>query len=206
MANKLPQNKAGKSAATPHQGATPRPKHSAWWYLKIFFISLQLVVFCGIVISMAILRGIYDQLSRTVLPNTDFITERNKADKTVIYAADGKTVLAEFRGERRKYVSLDELKTSKTWKGKTVKVNRLGRRHAFHRRCALLYASRHGRQAHRESGLGQPDFRRRDFAGRFSTITEQLAVNLVSDAHQVDFAAPANRAAGAATGKALHQR
>lgn len=155
----------------------PRPKHSVWWYVKIFFISLQLVVFCGIVISMAILRGIYDQLSRTVLPNTDFITERNKADKTVIYAADGKTVLAEFRGERRKYVPLEEMKGTSTWKGKTVKVNRLADA-TLSIEDARFY-THPGMDAKRIAKAAWVNLTSGDSTSQGgSTITEQLAVNL----------------------------
>jgi penicillin-binding protein 1A len=87
--------------------STPRQRHSFWWYLKWIFIIGQLILFCGIVISATMLYGVYQQLDK-IVPDVRRITVHNKTEPTVVYAADG-TKLAEFKGEQRNWIQLEEM-------------------------------------------------------------------------------------------------
>ena len=97
--------------------AAQRYPHSFWWYLKWFVIVLQLVVFCAIIVTVTTGYGIYQRLSK-IMPDVSYATQRNKGEATRIYASDGKTVLGEFKGESRKWISIDDLKITRK-NGKT---------------------------------------------------------------------------------------
>lgn len=96
----------GAQSATP---AVPvRYKHTFWWFVKWFFITLQVLVFCAIVFSAIVLKGVYDKLPE-VIPDVRLLMERNRAEATRVYAADG-SLLAEFKDDERKWVPLESLK------------------------------------------------------------------------------------------------
>jgi membrane carboxypeptidase/penicillin-binding protein len=63
----------------------------------MFFITLQLMVFCAIVVTLAIGKGIYDQLSK-IVPDVSLITQRNKAEATRIWSAEGNKRQARVAG------------------------------------------------------------------------------------------------------------
>src|SRR5688500_5166341 len=107
------------SARPASRASTPRQRHTFWWYLKWFFISLQLVLFCAIVATASILYGIYQRLDQ-IAPDVRRITGHNKAEQTIVYAADG-TILAEFKGEQRDWIPLEEMKRTVSRNGKSVK-------------------------------------------------------------------------------------
>src|SRR5687768_5889262 len=109
----------GVATHPPVVPVTPRRyPHTGWWYLKWFFIALQLVIFCLIVVTVSLGYGIYNKLSE-VVPDVRLMMARNKAEPTRIYAADG-SLLAELKGEQRDWVPLDELKVWRQRGGKNV--------------------------------------------------------------------------------------
>ena len=97
----------------------PRQRHTFWWYLKWFFISIQLILFCVIVATASILYGVYQRLDK-LTPDVRRITVHNKAEPTVVYAADG-SKLTEFKGEQRDWIQLEQMKRTVSRNGKTVK-------------------------------------------------------------------------------------
>ncbi len=101
-------------------GAAPqlRFRHSFWWYLKWFFITLQLLVFCAAIVAFCIGKGLYDQLEK-VVPDINLLMARNKAEPTRVYAADG-SLLAEFRGDARQWIPLSQLKVQRKKAGQTI--------------------------------------------------------------------------------------
>ena len=164
--------------ALPQSGA-PKPKrvaHSFWWYLKWFFISIQLVLFCAIVVTVCIGKGLYDQLNK-IVPDTRFITSRTKAEPTRVYAAD-KTLLAEFKGEQREFIPLEQLKVTRQRGGKDV----VETGHLINATLSIedaRFYTHPGMDAYRIVGALYSNFKNPDSTQQGgSTITEQLAVNI----------------------------
>ena len=164
--------------ALPQSGA-PKPKrfaHSFWWYLKWFFISIQLVLFCAIVVTICIGKGLYDQLNK-IVPDTRFITSRTKAEPTRVYASD-KTLLAEFKGEQREFIPLEQLKVERQRAGKDVVENG----HLINATLSIedaRFYTHPGMDAYRIAGALYSNFKNPDSTQQGgSTITEQLAVNI----------------------------
>lgn len=154
---------------------TPRQRHSFWWYIKWFFITLQLIIFCVIVVTVCIGKGIYDELSQ-IVPDVHYITTRNRVEATRVYAMDG-SLLAEFKGDERDWMPIDQLKVMRK-RGKT----------SIKEPCRLIDAtlsvedvrfySHPGVDAKRVVGAALADYRSHGAGQGGSTITEQLAVNL----------------------------
>ncbi|MDQ3814143.1 MAG: PBP1A family penicillin-binding protein [Armatimonadota bacterium] len=180
-----PRRGAGTAPSAPPpagrpSGGKPRSKrvpHSFWWYLKWIFITLQLLLFCLIVVTLSIGYGIYNRLSE-IVPDVRYITMRNKAESTIIYAADGKTILAEFKADVRKWIGIDDLKV---WRnrgagprqepGNLVKATLAVEDARFY--------THPGMDAKRILGAAWANVRNSDGLKQGgSTITEQLAVNL----------------------------
>jgi penicillin-binding protein 1A len=171
--NQAPQPNATADAPT----RARRYPHTFWWYMKWVFITAQLVLFCAIIIVACIGKGMYDQLQK-VVPDTRFITSRSKAEPTKIYAADGKTVLAEFKGEMRDFMPIERLKVQRKRNNKTV--TELG--HLINATLAIedaRFYSHPGMDAYRIAGAAVANFKNPEGTQQGgSTITEQLAVNI----------------------------
>ena len=105
------------STPSPNYGNAKRPRHTFWWYLKWFFITLQVVLFCVIVATVAILFGVYNRLNE-IVPDVRSITVRTKAEPTTVWAADG-TLLAKFQGEYRDWVDFADLQRKVQRNGQT---------------------------------------------------------------------------------------
>lgn len=174
LSQRVPPQVAGGGAAAPLPQRFPR---SFWWYLKWFVIVLQLIVFCAIVVTVTAGYGIYQQLSK-IMPDVSYITSRNKGEATRIYASDGKTVLGEFKGESRKWISIDDLK-----------ITRNNGKYSYQAPGRLIDAtlsiedarfySHPGMDPKRIAGAALANFRSGDAKSQGgSTITEQLAVNV----------------------------
>jgi len=103
-----------QSPALPVSTTPRRMRHSFWWYLKWLFIALQLVLFCAIIMTITMMKGVYDEMSK-IVPDFRLMMVRNKAEATRIYGSDG-TLLAEIKGEQRKWVPFEELKKRKIGK------------------------------------------------------------------------------------------
>lgn len=171
-----PRSVAAPAAGTARRGATKRHPHSFWWYLKWFFISLQLVIFCVIVATVSIGKSLYDQLNK-IMPDTRFITARNKAEPTRIYAADG-SLLAEFKGDQREWISISDLKVKRKRNGKTrTELGNLAKA-TLAIEDARFY-KHPGMDAYRIAGAAVANVKNPDGIQQGgSTITEQLAVNI----------------------------
>lgn len=156
-------------------GSRPRPRRTFWWYLKWFFICLQLVLFCAIIVTASVLYGIYQRLE-TVTPDVRKITSHNKAEATVVYAADG-TKLAEFRGEQREWIALDKLNRTVTRDGQTVEEPGWLPRATIAVEDWRFY-SHPGMDPIRVAKAALVNFRSGDVEQGGSTITEQLAKNV----------------------------
>jgi penicillin-binding protein 1A len=157
-------------------GKPRRYPHSLWWYLKWFVIVLQLIVFCAIVITVTAGYGIYQELSK-IMPDVSFVSARNKGEATRIYASDG-ALLGEIKGERRKWVSIEELKTTRKWGNQNVRVPGRLMDATLSIEDARFY-SHPGMDPKRIAGAALANFRSRDSTSQGgSTITEQLAVNI----------------------------
>jgi penicillin-binding protein 1A len=153
-----------------------RYPHSFWWYLKWFFISIQLIIFCLIIVTICVGKGLYDQLNK-IVPDTRFITARNKAEPTRIYASDG-TMLAEFKGEQRNWISIETLKVQRKRYGKTVTEAGPLINATLSIEDARFY-THPGMDAYRIAGAAVANFKNADGVSQGgSTITEQLAVNI----------------------------
>lgn len=91
----------------------------------MFFIGLQMIVFCLIVVTVAVGKGIYDRLSQ-IVPDVHFIEQRNKAEATQVWSApdtNGKRqLLAEFKGQHREWVPIEDLKVWRKWGNQKVQV------------------------------------------------------------------------------------
>ncbi len=158
-----------------------RYPHSFWWYLKMVFIALQLVVFCAIVVTLAIGKGIYDQLSATV-PDINLMSQRAKTGSTKIWSAPdvntGKRILlAEFKGEARRWMPIENLKITRKIGGKDVQVAGRLIDATLSIEDARFY-SHPGMDIKRIAGAALANFRAGAAVQGGSTITEQLAVNI----------------------------
>lgn len=91
--------------------APPRFRHTFWWYTSRFFILLSVVMFCVIVAAATMGKGLYDELQNTV-PDLRVLLEKNRAEPSRIYAADG-SLLAEFDLQEREYIPIDDLKVER---------------------------------------------------------------------------------------------
>ena len=158
------------------KAAPKRYPRSFWWYLKWFFITLQLIVFCAIVVTVTAGYGIYQQLSK-IMPDVNGITSRNRAEATRIYAADG-TLLAEIKGEQRRFIPISDLKVSRQYGKKWISVP--GR--LIDATLSIedkRFYTHPGMDPKRIAGAALANFRSRDSTSQGgSTITEQLAVNV----------------------------
>ena len=163
-----------QSPALPIPGAPRRLRHSFWWYLKWVFIALQAVLFCAIIMTITMMKGVYDEMSK-IVPDFRLMMVRNKAEATRIYAADN-SLLAEIKGEQRKWVAIDELKKRKV--GKKWDQN------TGHLVSATLAAEdsrfylHPGMDPKRIVKAAWENARSGTAAQGGSTITEQLAVNI----------------------------
>lgn len=97
-----------------------RFRHSFWWYIKWFFITLQLVVLCTVIVAGSIGKGLYDELQK-VVPDLRLLLAKNRAEPTRVFASDG-SLLAEFDTQERVWEPIDDLKVWKNWKGKRIRV------------------------------------------------------------------------------------
>ncbi len=163
----------------PQSGNAPdkrRFAHSFWWYLKWLFISVQLILFCAIVVTICVGKGLYDQLNK-IVPDTRFITSRTKAEPTRVYAAD-RTLLAEFKGEQRDFIPLEQLKVTRKRSGRDV----VESGHLINATLSIedaRFYTHPGMDAYRIGGALLSNFRNPDGTQQGgSTITEQLAVNI----------------------------
>lgn len=155
--------------------AAPRLRHSFWWYLKWFFITLQLLIFCAMIVAFCVGKGLYDELGK-VVPDINLLMARNKAEPTRVFAADG-SLLAEFRGEARQWIALDELKVQRSRAGKiTTEPGRLIDA-TLSIEDARFY-SHPGMDAKRLIGALLANYRSGRVTQGGSTITEQLAKNV----------------------------
>ncbi len=162
----------------PQAGSTPgpaKPRHTFWWYVKWFFISIQLILFCAIVITGSVLYGVYQRLE-TVTPDIRRITNHNKAEPTVVYASDG-TKLAEFKGEQRDWIALEKMARTVKRGGKETK--ELGwLPHATVAVEDWRFFSHPGMDPVRVVKAAFVNARAGDVEQGGSTITEQLAKNV----------------------------
>ncbi|MDF2439097.1 MAG: penicillin-binding protein, partial [Abditibacteriota bacterium] len=167
---------AASAAGAGKRASTRRYPHSFWWYVKWFFISLQVLIFCAIIATVCIGKGLYDQLNK-IVPDTRFITSRNKAEPTRVYAADG-TLLAEFRGDQREWIPISDLKVKRQRNGKNrTELGNLARA-TLAIEDARFY-KHPGMDAYRIVGAAVANVRNPDGIQQGgSTITEQLAVNV----------------------------
>ena len=169
------------SSASPRSGASnaraakSRKPHTFWWYVKWFFISLQLVLFCTIVVTASMLYGIYQRLEK-VTPDLQRITAHSKTEPTVVLAADGST-LAEFRGEQRDYIPLSDMDRTVKRNGKTVSEQGWLPRATIAIEDWRFY-SHPGMDPIRVVKAAIVNFRAGDVEQGGSTITEQLAKNV----------------------------
>ncbi|HEX8463902.1 MAG TPA: PBP1A family penicillin-binding protein [Abditibacterium sp.] len=150
-------------------------RHTFWWYLKWFFISLQLLVFCTMVVAFCIGKGLLDELNK-VVPDINLLMARNKAEPTRVFAADG-SLLAEFRGETRQWIPLDELKVQRSRGGKIVTEPGRLMDATLSIEDARFY-SHPGMDPKRILGALRANYRSGRVVEGASTITEQLAKNV----------------------------
>lgn len=150
-------------------------RHTFWWYLKWFFITLQLVVFCAMIAAFCIGKGLYDELNK-VVPDINLLMSRNKAEPTRVFAADG-SLLAEFRGESRSWIPLDELKVQRT-RGNTITTEPGRLIDATLSIEDARFYSHAGMDPIRIGGALLANYRSGAVEQGGSTITEQLAKNV----------------------------
>jgi len=163
------------------RGGTPaappaKLKHSFWWYIKWFFIIVQIVVFCVIVTTVSVGWALYNRMNE-IVPDLRLMEARNKAESTKVFASDG-SLLAEFKGEQRKWVPIEELKVTKLRNGQ--KVRDFG--HLINATISIedsRFYTHPGMDPKRIVGAAYANFKHRDSTKQGgSTITEQLAVNV----------------------------
>ena len=111
------------------------------------------------------------------MPDTRFITSRTKAEPTRVYAID-KTLLAEFKGEQRDFIPLEQLKVKRERGGKEVSENGYLINATTSIEDARFY-THPGMDAYRILGALVANYKNPDRNQQGgSTITEQLAVNI----------------------------
>lgn len=155
------------------RAASMRRPRTIWWYIRGFFLTLLAVLFCVIIVTAVMLKSVYDQLSK-VMPDVQVIDARTKAEPTRIYAADG-SLLAEFRGEQRDWIPIEDLQT---------RDNSNVRQPGYLIKATLAiedarFYTHAGMDAKRILGAAWANFRSGNAARQGgSTITEQLAKNI----------------------------
>ncbi len=164
----------GNSSPAPALAA-PRFGHSFWWYLKWFFIMLQAVVFCALIVAATAAKGIYDELPG-VVPDLRLLLAKDRAAPSRVYAADG-SLLAEFKTQERKWIPLDDLKTFKSEKGQVVVTPGRLIAATLSIEDARFY-THPGVDAKRIVGALIANFKAGGVSQGGSTITEQLAKNV----------------------------
>jgi 1A family penicillin-binding protein len=176
----VPSGPAPGSSSMPAR--PPKFRHSFWWYLKWFFYSIALVVFCMVVAVASVGYGLYKELEK-VVPDTRLIQTRTKAETTRIYAADAKTLLAEIKGEDRIWKPFEELvKDANKWPTlPTPEAKAANVRNVLKATLAIedaRFYQHPGMDAKRLAGAAVANYRSGSTTQGGSTITEQLAVNL----------------------------
>lgn len=173
-----PQKAAsGRAAKIPKK----RYPHSFWWYLKLFFTGLSLVVFCAIVVTLAIGKGIYDELSATI-PDINLMSQRVNTGSTKIWSAPDvytkkRVLLAEFKGEEKRWLPIENLKVTRQYGGKNVRVP--GRLiDATTSVEDKTFFTHPGMDLKRIAGAALANYKAGASVQGGSTITEQLAVNI----------------------------
>ncbi|PQV63904.1 penicillin-binding protein, 1A family [Abditibacterium utsteinense] len=166
---------ASASLNTPLAAPKPKFRHSFWWYLKWFFITLTVVVFCGMVAAFSIGKGLYDELGK-VVPDINLLMARNKAEPTRVYAIDG-SLLAEFRGDARQWIPLSTLKTQRKKSGKIITAPGRLIDATLSIEDARFY-THPGMDPKRIGGALLANYRAGGVEQGGSTITEQLAKNV----------------------------
>ncbi len=160
---------------SPQAAPIPKFRHSFWWYLKWFFISLQLVVFCAAVVAACIGKGLYDELGK-VVPDINLLMTRNKAEPTRVFAADG-SLLAEFKGDARQWIPLSQLKVQR----KKGKENIIAPGRLIDATLSIedaRFYTHPGMDPKRIGGALLANYRAGGVEQGGSTITEQLAKNV----------------------------
>lgn len=163
---------SGKSAV-PIQ--VPRFRHTFWWYLKWFFIALQAVVFCALIVLATAAKGIYDELP-SVVPDLRLLLAKDRAAPSRVYASDG-SLLAEFKTQDRRWISIDDLKVSKTVNGRITQVPGRLISATLSVEDARFY-THPGIDAKRIAGAFLANYKAGGTVQGGSTITEQLAKNV----------------------------
>lgn len=163
----------------------PKFRHSFWWYLKWFFYSIALVVFCVVVAVASVGYGLYKELEK-VVPDTRLIQTRTKAETTRIYAADGKMLLAEIKGEDRIWKPFEELvKDPEKWPSlPTPEAKAANVRNVLKATLSIedaRFYQHPGMDAKRLAGAAVANYKSGSTTQGGSTITEQLVVNLYQE-------------------------
>jgi 1A family penicillin-binding protein len=133
------------------------------------------VIFCAMVFVFFVGKGLYDELSK-VVPDINLLMARNKAEPTRVYAIDG-SLLAEFKGEARQWIPLDELKVQRNRSGKIVTEPGRLIDATLSMEDARFY-SHAGMDPKRIAGAFLANYRSGGVEQGGSTITEQLAKNV----------------------------
>ncbi len=168
------------SVSTPKNPIKKRYPHSFWWYLKLFFNGVLLLLFCGIVAILAVGKDLYDRFESTVV-DINVMTQRTKTGSTKIWSAPGtggkRVLLAELKGDKRQWIPIENLKVTRQYGGKDVRVPGRLIDATLSIEDARFY-THPGMDIKRILGAARANFRAGSSVQGGSTITEQLAVNL----------------------------
>ena len=96
---------------TPGVVAPPKFRHTFWWYISRLLMLFSVVLFCVIIAAATMGKGLYDELQKTV-PDLRVLLEKNRAEPSRVYAADG-SLLAEFDVQERIFVPIKDLKVQR---------------------------------------------------------------------------------------------
>ena len=91
--------------------APPKFRHTFWWYVSRLLMLLSVMLFCVIIAAATMGKGLYDELQKTA-PDLRVLLEKNRAEPSRVYAADG-SVLAEFDTQERIFVPIQNLKVQR---------------------------------------------------------------------------------------------
>ena len=91
--------------------APPRFRHTFWWHVSRLLIFLSVILFCVTIAAVTMGKGLYDELQKTA-PDLRVLLEKNRAEPSRVYAADG-SLLAEFDLQERDFVPISELKVQR---------------------------------------------------------------------------------------------
>ena len=102
-----------KPVVPPSSGvvAPPKFRHTFWWYLSRLLMLFSVMLFCVIIAAATMGKGLYDELQNTV-PDLRVLLEKNRAEPSRVYAADG-SLLAEFDLQERIFVPIKDLKVQR---------------------------------------------------------------------------------------------